>query len=297
MARRVRANGVELSVFEWAGASPPVLLVHATGMHARCWDAVVARLPDVRVLAVELRGHGRSERHPPYTWPEISRDVGALCEVLGLRDVIAVGHSIGGFCIAWNAAEHPGWLRAVVLIDPVIFSPETEAARAAEPATEEHFTARRRARFASPDEMIERFAKRPPYSGWRPEVLRAYCEHGLIRGDDGEGYLLACPPQVEAAVYSSRRGGDIHARLARIAVPTTVLRAPSGEAGARFDFSRSPTWAGLASAIPGAVDVFLPECSHFIPMEVPERVAETIAKVRAATSRGGQDGVSTAGRE
>src|SRR3546814_15414567 len=49
--------------FEWGsrGAAPSLLLLHATGFHARLWDQVVAALPSgTHVIAPDHRGHGRS---------------------------------------------------------------------------------------------------------------------------------------------------------------------------------------------------------------------------------------------
>ena len=47
--RIVAADGASLCVFEWnadvRGHEDTLLLAHATGFHARCWDQVVARLP------------------------------------------------------------------------------------------------------------------------------------------------------------------------------------------------------------------------------------------------------------
>ena len=58
--RRVAVNGIELTIFEWHAASArrgdPILLAHATGFHARCWDRVVAHLGTRYVVAVDQRG-------------------------------------------------------------------------------------------------------------------------------------------------------------------------------------------------------------------------------------------------
>jgi pimeloyl-ACP methyl ester carboxylesterase len=43
-----------------------------------------------------------------------------------------------------------------------------------------------------------------------------------------------------------------------------------------MDFSKSPTWPGLAAALPRGRDVFLPDHTHFIPMEDPALVARFI---------------------
>ncbi len=55
-------------------------------------------------------------------------------------------------------------------------------------------------------------------------------------------------------------------------MPVTVLRAPPTNSPT-IDFSASPTWPELANALPNAVDVYLPELDHFIPMRAPELVA------------------------
>ena len=58
-------NGVRLAVFERPGDGPPILFVHATGFHARCWNQVVARIPEWRCIAVEhARARPQLETRP-----------------------------------------------------------------------------------------------------------------------------------------------------------------------------------------------------------------------------------------
>ena len=62
--RRIAVNGVSLAYFEWRadlqGAEPTLLMVHATGFHARVWDQVIAALPARHVIALEQREIGRA---------------------------------------------------------------------------------------------------------------------------------------------------------------------------------------------------------------------------------------------
>ena len=65
-----------------------VLLVHATGFHARCWDQVGAFAGGLTVFAVDMRGHGRSANQGPFTWQRFGDD---LLQVRNwLVDAIAV---------------------------------------------------------------------------------------------------------------------------------------------------------------------------------------------------------------
>jgi pimeloyl-ACP methyl ester carboxylesterase len=280
----VAVNGVRLCCFEYgdrAPGAPVALFVHATGFHARCFDATIAHL-GLPAIAVDLRGHGRSDRTPPYTWDVFRDDVVALVDALDLRDLVGVGHSMGGHCIALVAAARTARFQRLVLVDPVILAPAVYAS--GEPVhgvrdPESHPTARRRAAFADAGEMYARFAAREPFSRWRPDVLHDYCAHGLLPAANGAGCLLACPPLVEATIYTGSAGCDPHPLLGHIDVPVTVLRARerAGRRQGAMDFSTSPTWPPLAGSFPRGRDVYLPHLSHFIPMEAPELVADHVA--------------------
>ncbi|NBC88761.1 MAG: alpha/beta hydrolase, partial [Alphaproteobacteria bacterium] len=108
-----------------------------------------------------------------------------------------------------------------------------------------------------------------------PRVFEDYCRHGLLAKDSGEGYELACTPQVEASVYaSSRSNAGILDAAKRIAAPTLVVRAKQTEF---TDFKSSPTWPQLASIIPQGEDLHRPDRTHFHPFEDPADAARIIA--------------------
>jgi len=100
----------------------------------------------------------------------------------------------------------------------------------------------------------------------------------------GAGWRLACPPVVEASIYLGSARSDVHGLIPAVKVPVVVLRAKGREPGDTnlMDFSKSPTWPGLAAEFPNGRDVFLPDHSHFIPMEDPELVARFIVDADAA---------------
>lgn len=279
---RLNVNGVELQLYEWPGAEPAVFLAHATGFHARCWDQVVERLPGRRVIAIDMRGHGRSSKpEPPYSWPLFGQDVAAVVRELGLRDAIGVGHSKGGYAVTYAAGKEREAFAKLLLVDPVIMPESRYHTRSEEFAN--HFAARRRNEWSSPEEMFESFRPRPPFNSWDEQVLRDYCEYGLLPNPDGEGYVLACPPLIEAATYAgSAGGGEIYELIARIDIPVRVLRAGrDGELspGGRSGMTGSPTAPDLASRFAHSEDLPLPQYNHFIPMEAPGFVAEQIEEL------------------
>ncbi|TAJ16405.1 MAG: alpha/beta fold hydrolase, partial [Dehalococcoidia bacterium] len=102
------ANGVRLHFVEWVGEGAPILLIHATGFHARIWDEVARRLPGRRVLSIDTRGHGLSDKpEPPYVWDYIGQDITDALRVLDLHDVVMVGHSMGGHSAVYATVREP----------------------------------------------------------------------------------------------------------------------------------------------------------------------------------------------
>jgi pimeloyl-ACP methyl ester carboxylesterase len=70
-----------------------------------------------QVVYLDLRDHGRSERHDPTEWTfEIcADDVRAFCDTLGIAKPVVYGHSMGGFVAMLYAARHPGHAGSLVL--------------------------------------------------------------------------------------------------------------------------------------------------------------------------------------
>ena len=289
---RIAVNDVTLALWEWAGSGDTLFFVHATGFHARCWDRVIALLPGSRCLALDLRGHGRSDKPaPPTDWRVMGEDVAAVARALHLTGAVAIGHSMGGHAVALAAALEPEAFARLVLIDPVILSPE----RYTGAREGEHFAARRRDRWPSVEAMVERFAGRTPFNAWDPDVLRDYCAYGLLPAEDGDGLVLACPPAFEAACYqaSSAARSNIYAEITRVAQPTLVVRATAGEREAGGGFSASPTVPDLAAHFPNGRDVADAEHTHFLPMESPVKVVEYIRDADGAGSGRAYSGLQT----
>lgn len=119
--RVVERDGVRLSCRDWggSGSGPPVVLLHGLAGHAGEWDDLAQVLsPRHRVVAVDQRGQGASERHPS----DVSRaayvaDVVAVGDQLGLHRPVLVGQSLGGHTAMLTAAAHPDLVRALFLVE------------------------------------------------------------------------------------------------------------------------------------------------------------------------------------
>ena len=281
---RFAAPAGEICWFEWgsAGPGPSLLLLHATGFHARCWNQAIAALPEgTHVIAPDSPGHGRSYR--PETlqdWSATVGDIVAFAGSLNVGPLIAVGHSMGGFVASQLAALLPDRFSRLLLVDPVLMSPEIYRTLIDQPVVnpEDHPVSKRRNVWDSADQMITRFSDRPPYSNWRPEILADYCRFGLLPYPHGHHLELACPPYLEASAYTGAGRIDPFPLIGKVSCPVTVLRARNAERLSAMDFSISPTWPGVASQFAEGRDLHWPDLSHFIPMEAPERLAALIVE-------------------
>lgn len=281
--RHVAVDGVELCCFEWGSAEasrPSVLLAHATGFHARCWDRVVAHLDaDRHVIALDQRGHGRSAKVPPFNWESFGHDLGRFVEILNLSRLVGVGHSMGGHAMVQAAAHQQARFERLVLVDPVIMDPQLYATmRGNSPfrGPHDHPTSKRNNHWQSWREMFDRLKGRGSFAVWRDDVLEDYCRYGVVPNPEGPGFVLACPPLVEASIYTGSGGRDIHELFATIDCPVVVLRGEKRVRTEAMDFLASPTWEELANQFPQGRDVYLPQLTHFIPMQDPELVARYV---------------------
>lgn len=115
-------GGPRLAVRRAEGARRPFLLVHGLASNARVWDGVAARLAAAghEVVAVDQRGHGRSEQvDAGYTTKQCAADLAALCVELGLtggRVPVAAGQSWGGNVVVHLAGEHEA-VAGLALVD------------------------------------------------------------------------------------------------------------------------------------------------------------------------------------
>lgn len=113
--RFVAANGTRLHVAE-AGDGPLVLLVHGYPQFWWAWRHQLPALVDAghRVAAVDLRGHGASDKPPHgYDVGTLTADLAALVRSLGATRAVVIGHGLGGW-LAWAMPQlHPEVTAAV----------------------------------------------------------------------------------------------------------------------------------------------------------------------------------------
>jgi pimeloyl-ACP methyl ester carboxylesterase len=266
---RLSVRGVGLHYLDWAGDGAPLVILHGEGHLAALWAPIASALARrFRVVAVDQRGHGASDRPGEYDRRAFVEDFIALLDALKIEHPVVVGHSLGGAVALLAEAERPGTASQLVLIEPALVPPESEA------AWREEFSEswardvrRRRAVWGNEYEMFTALRRRPPCERWRPDILWTYVEEGTEPMPDGR-LRLRCSPDLEARLYEDALSPDVFARLRDVRCPSLVLRSDAGffaDAASR-----------IAAALPDARLVTVEGSDHFLPFGKPPQVAAHI---------------------
>lgn len=158
-------------------SAPPLVCLHGlTGHGARFRKLAEERLASrFRVLAPDLRGHGRSSWEPPW---DAARHVEDLLETAPAGRAVWLGHSFGGRLVLELAARSPERVAKAILLDPAIqVSPHV----AFDMAEDE----RKDASFASHDEAIQARLDSGRIFHTPRELLEEEMREHLERGPDG----------------------------------------------------------------------------------------------------------------
>jgi branched-chain amino acid transport system permease protein len=120
----VQAGAVRLQYFEQGEGPETVVLVHGYQSSGRVWRLTQEAFDPARLrtIAISNRGAGDSDRTPSeddYRVESFAADLYEAVRALGLREFTLVGHSMGGATVTRFALDHPGVIKALVLLDSV----------------------------------------------------------------------------------------------------------------------------------------------------------------------------------
>jgi pimeloyl-ACP methyl ester carboxylesterase len=264
-----------LSCLDWGGPRKRTLLFsHANGFNAQTYTTLLAPLAeDFRVIACDLRGHGRSTLSTgaglAKGWSVFAEDLRALVAEMADGPVVLAGHSLGATASLMAAAHLAGRVHALVLVEPVLLQPVPSGTRG--PANSlAQMAAQRRSNFPSFDAALDYFRNRGIFARWPEQIVADYLAGGLAKTTDGT-MRLACSPEWESEIFTDPPFG-IAGIVHDVACPLTILRG---------SFASTATEQQVAAILrlkPDTRVVTIEGASHFLPIEQPERVREEIRR-------------------
>lgn len=268
VSRVVRANGLDLHVLEsGVPGRPGLCFLHGGSAHAHWFDLVTPAFSDrFHVIALDQRGHGASQWAvpPAYATEHFVSDLVAVMDALGWRQVILVGHSMGGHnsmaCSAWR----PERVRGLVVVDSRPMIPADRLGMM-------HERGRRPPRrHPSIDAAVSSFRLRPRETLADPRLLEHLVSAGFHQKDG------AWIPRFDPSTSGERRPVDAWSLVDRIQAPTLIARAELSGVLPREMAEK------LCAAIAGAELVDIPGAYHHLTLDRPR---EFVAALDAFLAR------------
>jgi pimeloyl-ACP methyl ester carboxylesterase len=263
MARFTSSDGLSL-FFTDEGAGLPLLCLSGLTRNGRDFDFVAPHLNGVRLIRMDYRGRGRSDRGPieSYQVPVEARDAVALLDHLGVAQAAVLGTSRGGLIAMLLAATAKDRLLGVALND---IGPEIAQAGldfiaeylGKPPTLPDHASvaARRAATMTGFDGV--------PESRWLEEAERLY---DAVPG----GLALNYDPGLRQAVLGggAQPAPDLWPLFDALeGLPLCALR------GENSDLLTSETFSEMARRRPDMIAVTVPGRGHVPFLDEPESLA------------------------
>jgi len=150
----ITLNGLKFHYREWGNSDAPTLmLLHGLTAHARTWDTVAQAMQDrYRVLALDQRGHGETERAKDYSWSAMRDDIDAFARTLEIQKFSLLGQSMGGGNAYRYASAYPDTVENLIVVEagPPIPEPPAPA-----PSPESSAESSWRNEFDTQEEMVK----------------------------------------------------------------------------------------------------------------------------------------------
>jgi pimeloyl-ACP methyl ester carboxylesterase len=289
-----------LAVRRGAGPRRPFVLVHGLASNARLWDGVAGHLIDAghQVIAVDLRGHGRSEVPAGgYDTDTCADDVAALIAAEKLvedRAPIVVGQSWGGNVVLSLGARHPAAAAALCCVDGGWISLHDRFAGFEDcwavlaPPRFDHLT------YADLSTLIRRSHRDWPLAGVEGTLAN------LVELPGG-GVRARLSRDHHAGIVRSLYEGDPSTLYPLVTVPVLLAPAvgaiPAPGEGERAEETRAAVVQALA-ALPGGRVSWYPGADHDLHAQHPGRLAADLLTLAADVPAAGPPtaGAPTSGR-
>lgn len=143
MKKSISTNRGEFNVRVYGNpTSPPLFLIHGWPQTSYCWHHTTPFLKDFYVIAPDLRGMGDSNRELDLKWygkDEMSEDIFAIADELGIEQFFLAGHDWGGAIVQEMAFLHPKRILKLIVINMVIINNAIGQAKAGEILIQQQF--------------------------------------------------------------------------------------------------------------------------------------------------------------
>lgn len=278
----IETPALRIAARAWGPADGlPTLALHGWLDNAASFDGLAPLLPGLRLVCLDLPGHGRSEHLPPgqsYAFIDTVAQVHAATLALGWSRYCLIGHSLGAAVAAALAGAVPARVQRLVLLEglgPLTEEPKHAAERLARALEDEERKQGKSApTYASRDEAVRRLEA--SMSRLSHEAALTLVSRGLR--EVAGGFTWCSDPRLRLPSRLRMVEEQVLALLRAITCPVLLVRASEG-----FPFAPKAESARVA-ALRDARLVELPG-GHHLHLDTPAPVAAEILELLAQARR------------
>lgn len=257
-------------------ARPPLIALHGWLDNAGSFAGIAPLLAAERyVVALDLRGHGRSSHLPPGAWyhyVDYFDDLSATLDHFGWSRAEFLGHSLGGTLASLFAAACPERVESLLLIEalgPLTVAPADTLAQLRRGLDERAAFGRRRPLRVFPD-IASAIAVRRAASALSENAARALVDRG-VQAIEG-GYVWSSDPRLTLTSPQRYTEAQVLAMLSGIEAPTLLMLAEPATS-----YLPDAMMAARAAQVAG-IEVVRVAGSHHLHLEQPQAVFEVIER-------------------
>ncbi|MBN1429894.1 MAG: alpha/beta hydrolase [Anaerolineae bacterium] len=273
--KTLTVNNLRFHYRDWGGHGWPLLLLHGLAGTSHIWDLVAPLLvEDAKVIALDIRGHGQSDKpENGYDFKGIAGDVIGAADSLQIERPVIVGHRWGAMLGLWIAANKPGFLGGLVMVDGGLVDMSKQM------SWEETLKRLSPPKFdgMEVEEFRARIIERTPQGLLTPAVEAALLSNFEIDADNRIHPRL--PPAYHEQILRSMWEQHVTEQFAKVDCPTLILpvRWKGKDDPARLALKEQ----GAAQAEDLIADVevtWLEDTVHEVPIQRPHLLAEHIQR-------------------
>lgn len=252
---------------------PRLVLCHGNGLaidlYYPFWSHLLA---DYELIVHDLRNHGwnklTSQRE--HTVATFANDHDHILDAIERnfddKPLVGVYHSVSSLTTLVSPTKGSRHA-ALILFDPPLCKPGASYEEFDLAATRTAGFARRRTfRFKSREDFVELLGFSPVFQHTVPGTIELVAEATLRESDEGPGFQLRCPPEYEAQIVDYASPYAVLVDFGKFSCPIKVIGADP-----TLPYSYLPT-LDLSDILSVDYD-FLPDATHFLPLEHPEECA------------------------
>ena len=256
------------------GSGAIIQFLHANAYTPGCYNQVAEVLKNFEIrLPYQRPLWANSDPSDLKDWNLFVDDLIVHMDSIGRKNVIGIGHSMGGVTTLLASIKRPDLFSQIILIDPVILPGLGTSVMSLIPFSIKlkyfpivKIASRRRNQWKTKEDARQHFMSKKIFQRFDQSAFKDFLDFGLREHEDG--ITLAYPREWESRVYGT--APNLWGRLSKVSCHTTLIRAEYS------DVITDERWKAIRNKMINTNFVQADNVGHLLPFEQPALCAALI---------------------